>query len=359
MRYSSLAVLVAASAFLSATASAQEVSLRGEPGVAVLLNGDTKYLPGGSVSLKPELSFGKTGFAAALSFGPSVSYTELTTPSIGVNNEHIWGVGGFLRLKRPYDNSSKGILAMSPWADADVQYIYTERTNRAGASVGIGLYAPTSHSREVWMGPFVRYQYVNQMDNTGGLNPTSSNMLVFGFGIELARNHNEPVHSEPMPRAVRANIQGVSAPCPVPQQMMETKVAVVRQGEVAIHFNKNSAELGVDARTELGRVANALANVEDYSKIEVEGHSSSDGNAAYNMALSKRRADAVVAELVADGLPADKLSATGFGIASPEGDNRTKEGRAENRRAEFTVKFVVMKRVTVPVDQVPMPNTTK
>lgn len=67
-----------------------------------------------------------------------------------------------------------------------------------------------------------------------------------------------------------------------------------------------------------------------------------------------------IGALVADAsVPAATLSVQGFGVANPVGDNKTKDGRAENRRAEFTVRFTYSRRVMVPVDQVPMPSTTK
>jgi outer membrane protein OmpA-like peptidoglycan-associated protein len=350
----SFAVLCAVSVLTtSAIASAQEVSLRGEPGVAVLLNGDTKYLPGGSVSLRPELTLGKF-----VGLGPSVSYTELTTPSVGVNNEHIWGFGGFLRVKRPFDNASKGILAMSPWVDADAQWVYTERSSRAGASAAIGVYAPLSSSREVWMGPFVRYMYVNQETDAGGLNPTSTNALIFGWGIELGRNQSKTQHTTnqagpatPDPLKVLCDCCCDTKPAAPAQPEQSTVIKVERVSEVVLHFNFNSADLGVDEKDTLARVAHNLDMVDSYDHITVQGFASSDGSVSYNLALSKQRAQAVVNALVADGVPANTLSAEGFGIANPVGDNKTKEGRAENRRAEFVVKFLVSKRVKVPVKQ--------
>ncbi|MFO7809939.1 MAG: outer membrane beta-barrel domain-containing protein [Candidatus Delongbacteria bacterium] len=74
-------------------------------------------------------------------------------------------------------------------------------------------------------------------------------------------------------------------------------------------------------------------------KIEIEGHTDSQGSAAYNKDLSQRRAETVMRYLVENlGVPQDQLTAVGYGEERPVADNRTKEGRARNRRIEFRVK---------------------
>jgi outer membrane protein OmpA-like peptidoglycan-associated protein len=50
------------------------------------------------------------------------------------------------------------------------------------------------------------------------------------------------------------------------------------------------------------------------------------------------RAEAVAAALIGDGLPKDRVTATGYGMDKPVADNATSEGRAQNRRIEFTVE---------------------
>lgn len=67
------------------------------------------------------------------------------------------------------------------------------------------------------------------------------------------------------------------------------------------------------------------------------GHTDNQGNAETNQALSEQRARSVVAALVAKGVPADQLTARGFGSNRSLGDNTTEAGRAANRRISYTV----------------------
>jgi OOP family OmpA-OmpF porin len=72
-------------------------------------------------------------------------------------------------------------------------------------------------------------------------------------------------------------------------------------------------------------------------QIQVEGHTDSQGNDAYNKGLSQRRAEAVVAYLIGKGIDKARLEAEGFGEENPVAGNTTRNGRAQNRRVAFTI----------------------
>jgi OOP family OmpA-OmpF porin len=72
-------------------------------------------------------------------------------------------------------------------------------------------------------------------------------------------------------------------------------------------------------------------------KIEISGHTDSDGDDAKNLELSKQRAQAVKDYLVAKGIAAVRISAIGLGETKPVGDNATVAGKAKNRRTEVKV----------------------
>jgi OOP family OmpA-OmpF porin len=74
-------------------------------------------------------------------------------------------------------------------------------------------------------------------------------------------------------------------------------------------------------------------------KLDIHGHTDSQGDDAKNMILSKDRAASVKAYLVAKGIEAGRMDTEGFGETEPKATNDTPTGRAENRRVEFKVKF--------------------
>lgn len=73
------------------------------------------------------------------------------------------------------------------------------------------------------------------------------------------------------------------------------------------------------------------------SPVIVEGHTDSIGSDQYNQRLSERRANAVRKYLVEKGIASSRIRVVGYGEQRPIADNKTKEGRAINRRAEFEV----------------------
>jgi outer membrane protein OmpA-like peptidoglycan-associated protein len=107
----------------------------------------------------------------------------------------------------------------------------------------------------------------------------------------------------------------------------------------SVMFASNKAELLPSAQTKLDAVAEALKNQED-RKMVVEGHTDSQGTEASNMELGQRRAQAVRDYLVQRGVKSEAIVASGIGQARPIGDNRSPEGRANNRRVEVVIQSI-------------------
>ncbi|GAB6909734.1 Outer membrane porin F [Desulfosarcina cetonica] len=101
-----------------------------------------------------------------------------------------------------------------------------------------------------------------------------------------------------------------------------------------IHFAFDSAVLTPDSFAILDQIVDAL-NTYPNLNVLVEGHTDSIGTNAYNLKLSKRRAQAVVDYLVSKGISPSRLSSEGFGEERPIASNKTAEGRAHNRRVQF------------------------
>lgn len=103
-----------------------------------------------------------------------------------------------------------------------------------------------------------------------------------------------------------------------------------------VTFATASAELIGDSRQALDEVAATLKR-NPALKLEIAGYTDSQGNKAYNVRLSQRRAEAVLNYLRAVGIAADRLVAKGYGPANPIADNATPKGRAANRRVELHI----------------------
>src|SRR5438105_9304075 len=119
------------------------------------------------------------------------------------------------------------------------------------------------------------------------------------------------------------------------------------QESIAVNFRVGSSILNVDARTKLDAIATKALNAKGYV-LEVTGYADSTGNTDRNRALSQRRADAVIRYLVENHqIPLRRIvTPYGFGESNPVADNKTRAGRAENRRVE--VKVLVNKGLTSP-----------
>jgi OOP family OmpA-OmpF porin len=81
----------------------------------------------------------------------------------------------------------------------------------------------------------------------------------------------------------------------------------------------------------------AYLSVNPSSPVTIEGHTDSIGSDQYNQKLSERRANAVRQYLIEKGIVSSRIRVVGYGEQKPIADNKTKEGRAINRRAEFEV----------------------
>ena len=102
-----------------------------------------------------------------------------------------------------------------------------------------------------------------------------------------------------------------------------------------INFETSKADIKSSSYAILDEIAAALA-ANPQLKVVVEGHTDSSGARAFNMDLSKQRAQAVVDYLVSKGISQSRLSAKGYGPDRPVADNATKPGRSKNRRVQFT-----------------------
>jgi outer membrane protein OmpA-like peptidoglycan-associated protein len=103
-----------------------------------------------------------------------------------------------------------------------------------------------------------------------------------------------------------------------------------------VTFAVNSTEISPSFQAALDNVAQSMTKYPD-SLIDVYGHTDSTGSDAYNLDLSKRRADSVARYLIMRGVSSARIQTQGMGKNYPVADNTTPEGRAKNRRVEIKI----------------------
>lgn len=126
----------------------------------------------------------------------------------------------------------------------------------------------------------------------------------------------------------------VAAEPAMEQQAQDEVIVLSDLGNVLFAFD--SAELTAEARRLLADVGTRLTGA-SLVAVKVVGHTDSVGSDAYNQGLSERRARSVADFLIAQGVPAGKLSTEGRGESQPVADNGSDAGRAQNRRVELYV----------------------
>ena len=123
--------------------------------------------------------------------------------------------------------------------------------------------------------------------------------------------------------------------CPIKPKNVEVTEDATWVVTDNVLFDFGKSELKLSAEPVLNEIAKVMSD-NAALKLKITGHTDNIGSASLNDALSLKRAQAVSASLAAKGVAADRLSVEGLGFAKPAADNATAEGRAKNRRVEFT-----------------------
>ncbi|MFH0799754.1 MAG: OmpA family protein [Pseudomonadota bacterium] len=225
----------------------------------------------------------------------------------------------------------------------------TNNTNAVLAStmkLGLGINVRITDSwaglGEVWSESVLKGFFKNQLQNPaeflvgGRFTPQS---MAKGLGVTLAAGRGlTKGPGDPKFRVLAGvSYSRLHVPPPPPpvnvEAMVEEKIVITQK----IHFEFNRSIIRPISYPILDDVADLLLRNPQIKRIRVEGHTDWIGGDAYNQKLSEGRARAVRDYLIKKGIEPDRLEAVGYGKSRPIADNNTVQGRASNRRTEFTV----------------------
>lgn len=122
-----------------------------------------------------------------------------------------------------------------------------------------------------------------------------------------------------------------------------TQVKGVEDYQNQINFDFDSYVIKKESYSALDEAVKVLKKYDEMLFV-VEGYTDDVGSDAYNLNLSRERAKSVMNYFVSKGIPANRISSTGYGESKPIASNETEEGRAKNRRVEIKSKAPVQKK---------------
>ncbi len=150
----------------------------------------------------------------------------------------------------------------------------------------------------------------------------------------------KPAAPAPAPAPARAPAPAVVAPAPAPAPKPAAAPVAPVSEKVTFaadaFFDVDKAVLKKDAGAKLDDLVSKVKGI-NLEVIIAVGHTDSDGSDKYNQKLSVRRAEAVKKYLVSKGIEPNRVYTEGKGEKAPVADNKTKEGKAKNRRVEIEV----------------------
>jgi len=162
-----------------------------------------------------------------------------------------------------------------------------------------------------------------------------------------------PPASTPAPTA-SATASASAAPTATAPQTSTATVkgdSVHIPGNIVFDTDKATLKAGSGSEVVLDQLKIFLDGNAQVTKLRVEGHTDNTGTRDHNVALSGARALTIKTWLVGKGIAKERLIAVGFGPDKPIADNKTEDGRAQNRRTEFKIAEISGKKyLGQPVD---------
>jgi OOP family OmpA-OmpF porin len=183
--------------------------------------------------------------------------------------------------------------------------------------------------------------YVISSDTQAGTNVVKS-----GFGLCWRTGYFAPAHAikgcddDLLPKAAAAPAPARPAPAPAPAPAAPKPAPAPTSEKVTFaadaFFDFDKSVLKPEGKAKLDDLTGKLKDI-TLEVIIAVGHTDSIGTDQYNQRLSVRRAEAVKSYLVSKGVEANRIYTEGKGEKQPVADNKTRDGRAKNRRVEIEV----------------------
>lgn len=145
------------------------------------------------------------------------------------------------------------------------------------------------------------------------------------------------------------------AALPTPEECAADVNAVIARTKIT--FTPSSAEIATTARPVLDELAGILASCPPM-RMEIGGHTDSQGSEGGNQSLSQARAEAVLLALQGRRVDVSGMTAVGYGEAKPIADNETEAGREANRRIEFVLLGIPQASAEAPAGDAAQPQPT-
>jgi len=179
------------------------------------------------------------------------------------------------------------------------------------------------------------------LDDVDNCLNTPSGVKVTADGCEIIEPKEELVLEElilePDPQEIALEEEPVEKVA-LPTQSCEDEI-FKKIANLQINFKYKSTQLTAQTKEDLKLLSRFLKEKPQYN-VKIIGYTDNVASKSYNKRLSKRRANAVKALLVDDGISPDRLTTLGLGEAYPIASNKTPEGRAKNRRIELILVHV-------------------
>jgi OmpA-OmpF porin, OOP family len=317
------------------------------PAIAAAGDADHWYLTPevGGISPDYKRALQDDNWLFGLAFGREINEyfnLELNTEADRLNYHHLPGdfytysatLDALAILNRegtvaPYLRLGAGVLRNTP-NDAPNQTHF-------GTDAGIGTYLNLWRSEDETAAFSLRPEIKVLWDEPGRGQHLNDYVATLGFQYAFGGQPVEPPQAAPPPppppAATQAAPPEAAQPAPPPPIKIPAKGSVTLTG---VTFAFDSADLTDSSRPVLDGVASGLKQ-HPLIKVQLQGYTDSKGSFAYNMRLSRRRAESVRQFLIGDGVDPSQLSARGYGPEHPVASNRTADGRSQNRRVVLEV----------------------